>query len=59
MKPYVLGLCGGSGAGKSTLAFGLEDSYPGKVTVLHLDDYFRPKAEVPVLHGICACGCLM
>ncbi len=52
MKSFVVGLCGGSGAGKSTLAFSLEDSYPGKVTVFHLDDYFRPSDEVPKLHGL-------
>lgn len=51
MKPYVLGLCGGSGSGKSTLAFALEDKYPGYVTIFHLDDYFRPREEVPILHG--------
>jgi uridine kinase len=51
MKPYVLGLCGGSGSGKSTLAFGLADRYPGKVTVFQLDDYFRQREEVPMLHG--------
>lgn len=51
MKAFVLGLSGGSGTGKSTLAFGLADKYPSQVTVFHLDDYFRPKEDVPRLHG--------
>lgn len=52
MKPFVIGLCGGSGTGKSTLAFGLADDYPGLATVFHLDDYFRPEREAPLLHGM-------
>jgi uridine kinase len=51
-NPFLLGVCGGSGAGKSTLAFGLEDRFPHKVLVVHLDDYFRPEAGVPLLHGM-------
>lgn len=52
MNSFVIGICGGSGTGKSTLAFGLLDSWPDKVTVFHLDDYFRPENEVPSLHGM-------
>jgi uridine kinase len=49
---YVLAVCGGSGSGKSTLAFGLQDRFPGQVLILHIDDYFRPESEVPVLQGM-------
>lgn len=51
MEPYLLGLAGGSGSGKSTLALGLRDARPGKVTVIHLDDYFR-KERAPRMHGM-------
>lgn len=50
--PFVLGVCGGSGSGKSTLAFGLADTYPDETLVFHVDDYFRPEADVPKLHGM-------
>ena len=52
MHPFVVGIAGGSGSGKSTVAFGLEDKFPGQVTVFHVDDYFKPAAEVPVLEGL-------
>lgn len=48
--PYLVGIAGGTGSGKSTLAFGLRDAHPGRVTVVHLDDYFFPPERVPK-HG--------
>jgi len=47
----LIGIAGGSGAGKSTVCFGLWDKHPKEVGVFHLDDYFKPKEEVPVLNG--------
>lgn len=52
MKPFVIGIAGGSGSGKSTLAFGLEDQFPGKVLIFHIDDYFKPKDQVPLTSGV-------
>lgn len=49
--PFVLGVAGATGSGKSTLAYGLQDLAPDNVTVLHLDDYFVPEAEMPELAG--------
>lgn len=45
------GLAGPSGCGKSTLALGLKHHYGAELTVLHLDDYFHKKANVPLLEG--------
>jgi uridine kinase len=52
MTPFVLGVAGATGSGKSTLAFGLQDTLPKGVMVFHIDDYFKPKAEVPVYKGM-------
>ena len=48
MKPFVVGIAGGSGSGKSTLAIGLQKTFPNAVLIFHLDDYFKPEADVPV-----------
>jgi uridine kinase len=50
-KPFVLGVAGATGSGKSTLAYGLQDKFPGKVAVLHLDDYFIPKEQMSDMAG--------
>lgn len=52
MKPFVVGIAGGTGSGKSTLTFGLEEIFSGKVTTVHLDDYFKPPEEVPKQGGM-------
>lgn len=52
MKPYIVGVAGGTGAGKSTLAFGLQDLFTGRVTILHLDDYFKPADQVQEIEGM-------
>ncbi len=51
-KPFFVGIAGGTGSGKSSLCFALEDKYPGKVGILHLDDYFKRKEEIPKLKGL-------
>lgn len=45
----IIGIAGGSGSGKSTLAIGLYHAFPGQCAIIHLDDYFKSKAEVPTL----------
>ncbi len=52
MRNKIIGLAGASGAGKSTVAFALTKKYADKITLLQLDDYFRKKKEVPLLHGM-------
>lgn len=44
----ALCIAGGSGAGKSTLAEGLVASLHDRVSVLALDEYQRPKDQVPL-----------
>lgn len=51
-SPILIGIAGGSGAGKSTLAFGLKDSLPDKVTIIHFDDYQKKRADAPVFDGM-------
>tara|TARA_B100001057_G_scaffold355819_1_gene357826 strand:+ start:984 stop:1583 length:600 start_codon:yes stop_codon:yes gene_type:complete len=44
----ILALIGGSGAGKSTILSGLMKHFGERAAVLSLDNYYRPKAELPV-----------
>ena len=39
----IVALTGGSGSGKSTVLNGLREHFSGEVTILSLDDYYRPK----------------
>lgn len=48
----IVGIAGGSGSGKSTLAIGLYKKYPEKISLLHLDDYFKEPEEVPKVDGM-------
>lgn len=48
----IVGIAGGSGSGKSTLAIGLYKKYPDKISLLHLDDYFKKPDEVPRIDGM-------
>jgi uridine kinase len=43
----IVALTGGSGSGKSTVLNGLREQFSGEVTILSLDDYYRPKSELP------------
>tara|TARA_B100000767_G_C19734033_1_gene523054 strand:+ start:1079 stop:1681 length:603 start_codon:yes stop_codon:yes gene_type:complete len=43
----IVALTGGSGSGKSTVLNGLREHFSGEVTILSLDDYYRPKNELP------------
>ncbi|MDP3964509.1 MAG: hypothetical protein Q8Q20_02500 [bacterium] len=47
----LIGIAGGSGAGKSTLCLRLQDEFPQTIACVQLDDYFKPKEEVPKLAG--------
>jgi len=48
-KPFVIGIAGGSASGKSTFADALEQAFAAeKLTILHMDDYFKPKEQRPL-----------
>ncbi len=44
----IIGIAGGSGGGKSTLATAIYNAYPNQCVVVHGDDYFKKKEEVPL-----------
>ena len=44
----ILALIGGSGSGKSTVLDGLREHFEDRAAVLSLDNYYRPKSELPV-----------
>ena len=52
VKPKLFILAGGSGVGKTTIAAEILKKHPKLVSLVHTDDYFRPKSEVPVLIGM-------
>lgn len=47
----VLGIAGGSGSGKTTVAIYLHTAYPGRIALLHLDDYYKKPEDVPTVGG--------
>ena len=49
MSRKMLIIAGGSGSGKSTLAANLYRRFPGAVSVLHLDDYYKRPEDAPIL----------
>ena len=44
----ILAITGGSGSGKSTVLQALADHLGALASMLSLDDYYRPKEELPV-----------
>ncbi len=38
----IVGIDGAGGAGKSTLARGISDAFPGRVSIVRCDDFYRP-----------------
>ncbi|KKC48949.1 uridine kinase [Paenibacillus sp. D9] len=45
-RPLLIGVDGCGGSGKSTLAEALKASCPSPVTIVHLDDFYVPPAEL-------------
>ena len=52
IRPVFIGITGGSGAGKSTLCDLLISKYPEKIEAIRLDDYFKPKDQLPKVDDI-------
>lgn len=44
-KTLLIGIDGGGGAGKSTLARRIEGLNPTIITVVHMDDFYKPSAD--------------
>ena len=44
----IVAITGGSGSGKSTVLHGLKDHFGDRLSMLSLDDYYRPKEVLPV-----------
>lgn len=44
----VVAITGGSGSGKSTVLNGLAQHFAPNISILSLDNYYRPKSELPV-----------
>lgn len=44
----IVGITGGSGVGKTTLINKLYKEFDGKITILSLDNYYKPKSEQSV-----------
>lgn len=51
-KPYLVGITGGSASGKTTFSGKLAEALTGlRVLELHMDTYFKPKEERPVVNA--------
>jgi len=50
----IIGITGGTGSGKSTMAEMLEEKYSNKISIIHLDDYFKvdSKEDIPKYDGM-------
>lgn len=52
-KSFVIGVAGASGSGKSTFTDCLKNFLSDyRVEVIHMDDYYKPESELPVMRGI-------
>ena len=47
MNTLVIGIAGGSGSGKSTITRILASKFPGHVTVLNHDNYYKAQHDKP------------
>lgn len=47
-KINFIGIAGGSGAGKTTIAFNIFDQFREEVSVVHLDDYYKKREDMPI-----------
>lgn len=48
MNRLLIGIAGGSGSGKTTLIEKLKERFGDDVSVLHLDNYYKSNAELPL-----------
>ncbi|MBU6323064.1 MAG: hypothetical protein KGI41_02485 [Patescibacteria group bacterium] len=48
---HIIAIAGGSGSGKSTLCESLLERHSSEVGLVQLDDYLKPKEDVPVVEG--------
>lgn len=52
-KTYIIGISGGSASGKTTIADYLKQNLADlKISLFHMDDYFKEKSKRPVIKGI-------
>lgn len=45
-KAMLIGIAGGTGSGKSTFAEGLKELFPGEVTIIAYDNYYKPQDDI-------------
>lgn len=57
--PLLLGISGPSSSGKTTLSRLIRDIFPpSKLFILHLDDFYKTDAEIPICNGSQDWDCL-
>jgi nicotinamide/nicotinate riboside kinase len=58
-QPLLIGISGPSSSGKTTLSRLLRDTFPPQhLTILHLDDFYLPDAEIPLKNNIQDWDCI-
>lgn len=58
-RPLLVGISGPSSSGKTTLSRLLRDIFPpSKLFILHLDDFYKTDADIPVKNGIQDWDCI-
>ncbi len=48
LPAFMIGIAGGSASGKTTLANNLKTLFGDRVVIVHQDDYYRSKQEIPL-----------
>ncbi|KAA8619151.1 Udk Uridine kinase [Pyrenophora tritici-repentis] len=58
-RPLLVGISGPSSSGKTTLSRLLRDIFPpSKLFILHLDDFYKTDADIPVKNGVQDWDCI-